>query len=176
MILAVISLTALGIGLGFLLGMAALYFKVEATDQSAEIEAMLPGTQCGQCGYPGCRGAAEAIAKGKAPVTVCPGGGRTLAEALAAKLGVEVDLGGVADAAPMVATMHEEICIGCIKCFKICPTQAVVGAVKQIHSVLSEACTGCGKCVDVCPTESAHLTPVPVTLQSWHWNKPSHAV
>jgi Na+-translocating ferredoxin:NAD+ oxidoreductase subunit B len=175
MIVAVTSLTALGISLGFILGMAARHFKVEATDQSAEIEAMLPGSQCGQCGYPGCRGAAAAIVKGDAPVTVCPGGGRTLAEALAAKLGVEVDLAGVADAVPMVAAMREDTCIGCIKCFKICPTQAVVGAVKQIHSVLSEACTGCGKCVEICPTESAHLAPVPVTLQSWRWNMPSHA-
>jgi electron transport complex protein RnfB len=174
-IIAVISLTALGIGLGFLLGMAARHLKVEVTDQSVEIEAMLPGTQCGQCGYPGCRAAAEAIAKGDAPVTVCPGGGRTLAEALAAKLGVEADLAGVADAAPMVATVREDICIGCTRCFKVCPTQAVVGAVKQIHSVLAEACTGCGKCVDVCPTESAHLAPVPLTLQSWRWSKPALA-
>jgi electron transport complex protein RnfB len=86
---------------------------------------------------------------------------------------VEADLSGMAEAVPMVATLSDHICIGCIKCYKVCPTDAVVGAVKQIHAVLREACTGCGKCVEVCPTESMHLVPVPLTLQSWRWAKPA---
>jgi electron transport complex protein RnfB len=172
MILAVGSLTALGIGLGVVLGVAARYLKVEANPLSAEIAAMLPGTQCGQCGYAGCAQAAQALADGEAPVTICPGGGRALAQALAAKLGVEIDLANVAEVVPMRALVREDICIGCTRCFKICPTQAVVGAVKQIHSVLQDACSGCGKCVESCPTESAHLVPLPASLQSWYWAKP----
>jgi electron transport complex protein RnfB len=175
MILAVVSLTALGVGLGFLLGMASRYLQVEKSEIVAELEAMMPGSQCGQCGYPGCSSAAEALAKSQAPVTLCPPGGRVLAESLAAKLGIEADLSGMAETVPMVATLSEEVCIGCIKCFKVCPTDAVVGAVKQIHAVLREACTGCGKCVEACPTASMHLVPVPPTLQSWHWAKPALA-
>lgn len=172
MILAVGSLTVLGVGLGVVLGVAARYLKVESNPLSAEIASMLPGTQCGQCGYAGCAQAAEAIVSGEAPVTVCPGGGRALAQALAAKLGVEIDLAIVAEAIPMRALVREDICIGCTRCFKICPTQAVVGAVKQIHSVLQDACSGCGKCVETCPTESAHLVLLPASLQSWYWAKP----
>jgi electron transport complex protein RnfB len=173
MILAVLSLTTLGIGLGVVLSLASRYLQVETSEIVAELEAMMPGSQCGQCGYPGCSGAANALARGEAPVTLCPPGGRVLAESLAAKLGVEADLSGMAEAVPMVATLSDHICIGCIKCYKVCPTDAVVGAVKQIHAVLREACTGCGKCVEVCPTESMHLVPVPLTLQSWRWAKPA---
>ncbi len=176
MILAVSSLTVLGIGLGFVLGFAARYLKIGADPLAEELTALLPGTQCGQCGYAGCSQAAAALASGDAPVTVCPGGGRALAQALAAKLGVEVDLAAVAESVPMVATVREEVCIGCTRCFKVCPTQAVVGAVKQIHSVLRDACSGCGKCVAQCPTESARLVPLPVSLQSWRWAKPPLAL
>lgn len=175
MILAVVSLTVLGIVLGFLLGVASRYFRVEANEMVTELEAMMPGVQCGQCGFPGCAPAAAALAQGNAPVTLCPPGGRALAEALAAKLGVDADLSGMPATVPLLAVVDEDICIGCVRCFKKCPTDAVVGAVKQIHSVLREACIGCGKCVDVCPTESMRLTPVPVTLQSWYWTKPTLA-
>jgi electron transport complex protein RnfB len=169
---AVVSLTILGTVFGLLLGVAARYLKVEGNPLVAEIEQLLPGSQCGQCGYPGCTGAAQALAEGSAPVTLCPPGGRALAQALAAKLGVDADLSGVEDKGPMIAEVKEEICIGCTRCFKVCPTDAIMGAAQQIHVVFREACTACGKCVDACPTESVTLQPVPVTLQSWHWHKP----
>ena len=169
---AVISLTVLGAIFGLLLGVAARYLKVEGNPLVAEIEQLLPGSQCGQCGYPGCTGAAQALAEGSAPVTLCPPGGRPLVQALAAKLGVDADLSGVEDKGPMIAEVKEEICIGCTRCFKVCPTDAIMGAAQQIHVVFREACTACGKCVDACPTESVTLQPVPVTLQSWHWHKP----
>jgi len=175
MLAAISSLTLLGTGLGLLLGVAARRFKVEEGGLATELEAMMPGSQCGQCGFPGCAGAAAALAAGKAPVTLCPPGGRALALALAARLGVDADLSGVADAMPMLAAVEEEICIGCTKCFKVCPTDAIVGAVRQIHGVLREACTGCGKCVDICPTESVRLEPIPATLQSWYWQRPGAA-
>lgn len=172
LVTAVISLTILGSVLGLLLGLAARYLKVEGNPIVAELEQLLPGSQCGQCGYPGCTGAAQALADGSAPVTLCPPGGRALVQALAAKLGVEADLSGVEDKGPQVAEVKEEICIGCTRCFKVCPTDAIMGAAQQIHVVFREACTACGKCVDACPTEALVLQPVPVTLQSWYWHKP----
>ncbi len=169
---AIISLSLFGTVLGLLLGLAARYFRVEGNPLIAEIEQLLPGSQCGQCGYPGCTGAAQALADGNAPATLCPPGGRALATVLAAKLGIEADLSGVEDSGPKVAEIKEEICIGCTRCFKACPTDAIMGAAQQIHVVFREACIACGKCEAVCPTESIKLQPVPPTLQSWYWNKP----
>lgn len=172
MIAAIVSITLLGIALGFALGFAARKFAVETDANVAAIEALMPGTNCGQCGYPGCAGAAAAIAAGEATVTVCPPGGKALATALAARLGIEADLSGVNDEGPKIATIAEEICIGCCRCIKECPTDAIVGAAKQIHAVMREACTGCAACVDRCPTEAVKMEPVPVTLQHWVWPKP----
>ncbi len=172
MFVAIVSLTILGSALGLFLGFAARRLAVEGNPLVAEIQAILPGSQCGQCGFPGCAGAAQALADREAPITLCPPGGRAVAQALAAKLGTEVNLAGMADSVPMVAEVKEEICIGCTRCYKVCPTDAIMGAAQQIHVVFREACTACGKCVDVCPTESVTLQPVPVTLQSWYWNKP----
>jgi electron transport complex protein RnfB len=172
LLIAVVSLTTLGAVLGLLLGLAARYLRVEGNPLVAEIEQLLPGSQCGQCGYPGCTGAAQALADGSAPVTLCPPGGRAVVQALAAKMGFEVDLSRVEDSLPMIAEVKEEICIGCTRCFKVCPTDAIMGAAQQIHSVFREACTACGKCEEVCPTESVKLQPIPVTLQSWYWYKP----
>ncbi len=171
MITALISLTLLGTILGLILGVAARVFRVEGNALVAELIEMLPGSQCGQCGFPGCAGAAQALAEGQAPVTLCPPGGRAVAQALAARLGVEA--GAVADSVPMIAEVREELCIGCTRCFKVCPTDAIMGAAQQIHSVFREACTACGKCEEACPTESVRLQPVAVTLQGWRWNKPS---
>jgi electron transport complex protein RnfB len=175
MLSAVLSLTAVGACLGLILGVAARRFHVEADAKVAELEAILPGNQCGQCGYPGCSPAAEALAKGEAPVTLCPPGGRTVAAALADLLGVSADLSAMGEAVPMLAAVREEICIGCTKCFKTCPTDAIHGAAKHIHSVLQESCTGCAKCVEACPTEALSLVPVPTTVGTWAWHKPAHA-
>lgn len=172
MIAAVASLTTLGIALGLGLGVAARKLKVEGNPLVAELETLLPGSQCGQCGFPGCTGAAQALAEGVAPVTLCPPGGRDLVVQLAAKLGIEADLSGVKDAVPSIAEVREELCIGCTRCFKVCPTDAILGASKHIHTVFREACTACGKCVDACPTEAILMTPVPVTMQTWYWQRP----
>ncbi|MBF0246806.1 MAG: RnfABCDGE type electron transport complex subunit B [Alphaproteobacteria bacterium] len=172
MIIAILSLAVLGLGLGLMLGFASKYLKVEAGALVREISDMLPGSQCGQCGFPGCGPAAEAVAGGQAPVTLCPPGGPSLALALANKLGVSADLSGMEEHIPKVAFINERLCIGCTKCFKRCPTDALVGANRQIHVVIRDACTGCGKCVEVCPTESVQLREEPETLESWHWPKP----
>lgn len=175
MLMSVGSLAVMGLTLGSVLGVASRYLAVEANPIEAELQALLPGSQCGQCGYVGCAQAAVALAKGEAPVTLCPPGGKATVEALAAKLGVKVDLSKVADTGPQIAEVTEEICIGCCRCVKVCPTDAIIGAAKQIHNVIREACTGCSSCIDVCPTEALTMAPIPVTLQHWTWPKPASA-
>ena len=172
LIYALISLTAMGMAFGFLLGVAARYFKVEENPILEQIESLMPGSQCGQCGYPGCRPAAEALVAGRAPPTLCPPGGRALAEQLANLLSLDLDLSGVEDQAPMVARVDETLCIGCCRCYKVCPTDALVGATKQIHAVVADACIACAKCVEVCPTECLKLHPIGTTLKTWRWPKP----
>jgi electron transport complex protein RnfB len=175
MIAAIASLTSLGLGLGVLLGLAAKKLKVDTNPLVDEISEMMPGTQCGQCGFPGCTQAAEALASGDAPVTVCPPGGKSLAEELAQKLGITVDLSNMKEDVPIFAKVREATCIGCTRCYKVCPTDAIVGAPKQIHAVIRDACTGCRACIDVCPTECLVAIPIEPTVQTWHWPKPAIA-
>ncbi|WP_006786496.1 RnfABCDGE type electron transport complex subunit B [Thiorhodospira sibirica] len=175
MIEAIITLTTLGMLLGLLLGIAAKRFKVEKDPLVEEIEALLPGSNCGQCGLAGCAIGAQAIVDGKAPITLCPPGGKALVRQLADKLKVDVDMSSLADKPPAFARVREEHCIGCTRCFKVCPTDAIIGAPKQIHSVLLNACNGCGSCAEVCPTSCVEIDPVKPTLGTWCWPKPVSA-
>jgi electron transport complex protein RnfB len=172
---AILIIGTLGVVMGTALGFASRFFAVEGNPLEGEIEELLPGSQCGQCGYPGCGPAAAAVANGEAPVTMCPPGGKALAEALAEKMGVTVDLSDVEEKEPMVAFVHEHLCVGCTKCFKRCPTDAIIGGPKQIHAVFSDACTGCEKCFDVCPTECIEMRPIQANLQTWYWPMPAAA-
>lgn len=172
MLLAIASMTLLGVGLGLLLGYAAQKLKVEGDPLVDELSALLPASNCGQCGFPGCRPAAEALARHEAPVTFCPPGGKSTAQKLADRLGVTVDLSGLQDE-PKLADVREELCIGCTKCLKVCPTDAILGAPKMIHYVLTEACTGCEACVEVCPTEAVLMEALAPSLRTWSWPKPA---
>lgn len=172
MIIAILSLTVLGACFGIMLGIANKFLRVEGNPVVEELLALMPGSNCGQCGFPGCSGAAEAIIAGTAAATCCPPGGKALAAAIADKLGLEVDLSGMVDDGPKIAVVSEELCIGCCRCLKACPTDAILGAAKQIHNVLREACTGCSACVEKCPTEALAMKPVPVTVQHWVMPKP----
>jgi electron transport complex protein RnfB len=172
MVAALLSLTILGTALGLILGIAGKLLAVEVDSSVAELETLLPGTNCGQCGFPGCAGAAAAIAAGRASLACCPPGGRAVAQALAEKTGLSLDLSGVKDAEPKLARVAEDLCIGCCRCLKTCPTDAILGAPKQIHNVLKEACTGCEACVEHCPTEAIQIVPVPVTLPHWVMPRP----
>ena len=171
MIAAMATLTSLGLLLGLLLSFAARIFRVPGNALREDLMTLLPGVNCGQCGYPGCSGAAEALAAGKAAVTLCPPGGPALVQALAAKLGVAVD--GASSGPPLLAYINEATCIGCAHCGGRCPTDAIIGAPKQIHGVIQDACIGCGLCVEVCPTECLQLRPVTPTLKTWYWPKPA---
>jgi electron transport complex protein RnfB len=175
MLAAIFSLSLLGLTLGWLLGLAARHLRVEGDPLAEKIEAILPGSQCGQCGFPGCGPAAAAIAQGQAPVTLCPPGGRALAEELAGLLNVSLVSSAVGEQTPIVAHIHENLCVGCTKCFKRCPTDAILGGAKMIHAVFPDACTGCRKCYEVCPTECIEMRPVEITLQTWYWPRPVQA-
>lgn len=175
MFAAVASLALLGAALGLGLGIAARRFAVESDPLVDAIIAMMPGSNCGQCGRAGCAEAARLIAEGRAPVTCCPPGGKALAAALATKLGIPFDLSTIEDRGPRIAVVAEDICIGCCRCIKVCPTDAVIGAAKQIHAVIREACTGCGSCVERCPTEAVTLQPLPITVSHWIWPNPDTA-
>lgn len=175
MIIAVLIVTSLGLGIGLILGFSAKLFAVEDENPLIkEIESLLPASQCGQCGFPGCSSAAKAIVEGEAEVNCCPPGGRALTEKLAGIMGVDMDtIGEIAE--PQVAAINEELCTGCTKCFKACPTDAVVGANGQIHVVLQSACTGCKKCMEACPESCISMEHEPVTLENWQWSKPEAA-
>ncbi|MBT0960533.1 RnfABCDGE type electron transport complex subunit B [Denitromonas iodatirespirans] len=173
MLAAVSSLALLGAALGLLLGAASRWLRVEGNPIVDELTDMMPGSNCGQCGFPGCGKAAEAIIDGTAPPTCCPPGGKPLAAAIAAKLGLTLDLTTVADEGPKVAVVAEELCIGCCRCSKVCPTDAIIGAAKQIHNVMRDACTGCSNCIEKCPTDALAMRPTPITLQHWVMPKPA---
>jgi electron transport complex, RnfABCDGE type, B subunit len=172
MLLAVGSLTVMGVTLGGLLGVAAKLLRVEEDPIEQELLSMLPGSQCGQCGYVGCGQYAAALAHEHAPVSLCAPGGKAVAEALAKRLGVTADLSEHEDLGPKYAVINEDLCIGCMRCITECSTDAIVGAAKQVHTVVADVCHGCSKCFKVCPTEAIQMVTVPVTLGTWHWAKP----
>jgi electron transport complex protein RnfB len=172
MLLAVGSLAAIGVTLGTVLGIASRYLHVEADPLEADLVNLLPGSQCGQCGYVGCAQAAAALAKGEAPVTLCVPGGKAVVEKLAKKLGVTADLSDHEEPEERVAFINEDLCIGCLRCVQECSTDSIIGATKQLHTVYTETCHGCAKCFDTCPTEAVSMHAVSVTLNNWHWNKP----
>ncbi|MBN0989720.1 RnfABCDGE type electron transport complex subunit B [Amphritea pacifica] len=172
MFLTIAVLTSLGLMLGFILGYADKVFAVEEDPLIKDVESMLPGTHCGQCGFTGCGSAAEAMVNGQADVTCCPPGGQVLAKSLADKLGVTADLSNLTSV-PLTASVEESLCTGCCRCFRVCPTDAIIGANKQLHYVFKEACTGCGKCVTACPENCIALHQEEQTLDNWHWPKPA---
>ncbi|MGB0659394.1 MAG: electron transport complex subunit RsxB [Mangrovicoccus sp.] len=180
MLTAILIMSGLGLGFGVILGVAAKVFHVETPPIVDEIEQVLPGTNCGQCGFPGCRGAAEAVADSAAPITLCPPGGRDVIVALAEITGSDIPApsgsGASEDPEPLVAFIFEDHCTGCTKCYKRCPTDAIIGAAKQIHTVVNDACIGCDACVEVCPTDAIILRTKPKTLRNWYWPKPSETI
>ncbi len=121
-----------------------------------QIDSLLPQTQCTRCGYPACRPYAEAIARGEADINQCPPGGQAGVDALALLLGREskpLDARYGVEAAPTVALIDEDVCIGCTKCIQACPVDAIVGAAKRMHTIITAECTGCELCVPPCPVD-----------------------
>lgn len=128
------------------------------------IDAVLPQTQCEQCGYHGCRPYAEAIVRGEAEINQCPPGGAAGIEKLAALLQrpvLPLDPEHGVEKPRMLARIVEADCIGCTKCIQVCPVDAIVGASKLMHTVLTDDCTGCELCVPACPVDCIVLEPMP---------------
>jgi len=120
------------------------------------LDRILPQTQCGQCGYDGCRPYAEAMAVGDAGIDRCPPGGDAGARALARVLGVDAlpyDRSRGEHKPPLLALVIEADCIGCTKCIQACPVDAIIGAARHMHAVIEPLCTGCELCVPACPVD-----------------------
>jgi electron transport complex protein RnfB len=139
------------------------------------IEDLLPQTQCTKCGYDGCRPYAEAIAAGAADINQCPPGGAEGVSRLAALTGRKVipinPVNGV-ERPRAVAYIDEALCIGCTLCIQACPVDAIVGAAKQMHTVLPDLCTGCDLCVHPCPVDCIVMYPVTESTGWAAWGQP----
>ncbi len=140
-----------------------------------QINAILPQTQCGKCDYQGCRPYARAIVEKDADINRCPPGGQHTVRRIARLLGVDEKPLATQTAAPqakLIARIDEDICIGCVKCIRACPVDAIIGAAKQMHSVLERDCTGCELCLSPCPVNCISMQAVQVNIKQWVWTKP----
>lgn len=130
---------------------------------SDSINACLPQTQCEECGYKGCKPYAEAIAQGEARIDLCPPGGVRVVNQLAKVLDIDpapyLTKAEQQYRAPSIASIDEPLCIGCVKCIKACPVDAIVGSAKLMHTVVPDLCTGCGLCVEPCPMDCITMQP-----------------
>jgi electron transport complex protein RnfB len=137
------------------------------------IDALLPQTQCGKCGHPGCRPYAESIVAGEA-INKCPPGGDETIAGLAQLLNVPVLRldAGRGHAPAQVAFIREAECIGCTKCIQACPVDAIVGAAKLMHTVIVQECTGCDLCVAPCPVDCIDMLPLPAASVPFNGDVP----
>lgn len=176
MLTAVLVISILAALFGLLLGYSAVRFHVEGDPVVDKIDALLPQTQCGQCGFAGCRPYAEAIANGEAEINQCPPGGESTIIALADLLGKDPQPlnpeHGEEEEVKTVVFIDEQVCIGCTLCIQACPVDAILGAAKQMHTIITDECTGCDLCIPPCPVECIHIVPVKQELSEWKWPFP----
>ncbi len=135
-----------------------------STARAAALDALLPQTQCGQCGYKGCLPYAEALAAGTAALNRCPPGGVEVIDDLARLLQQApqaLDTTCGVTKAPAVAFIDEAWCIGCTLCLQVCPVDAIVGAAKVMHTVIAGECTGCELCIPPCPVDCIQMAAAP---------------
>ncbi len=168
--IAVAAVSLLGLAFGAILGYASRRFAVEDDPVVEKIDEILPQSQCGQCGYPGCRPYAEAISCNGEKINRCAPGGEAVMLKIAELLNVEPQpLDGEAQEltpAQMVAVIDENNCIGCTKCIQACPVDAIVGATRAMHTVMSDLCTAAiyvliraRRTASRCNRLQKHLTP-----------------
>ena len=158
--ITILGLLILTVAIG--LTVAANRMPTNRSDAVDAVNRLLPQTQCGQCGYPGCRPYAEAILKNSAPINRCPPGGDSTLRALAELLdrpatGIDESLGQPTGGKK--AFVDESACIGCARCLHVCPVDAILGAHQFMHTVIADECTGCELCVAACPVDCISLRP-----------------
>lgn len=162
MLESVVVLAGLAVTLAALLVTAERLMPATSGDLTERIERLLPRIQCGQCGYPGCRPYADAIADGAADINLCPPGGDQTVQRLAALLGrdpLPVDTSRGNASIEQIARIDEAVCIGCNLCARACPVDAIVGVPQALHAVLPSHCTGCELCLPPCPVDCISLVP-----------------
>ncbi len=168
-------MVGLAVFMGFLLGYASGRFRRLGHPVTEQIDALLPQTQCGQCGYIGCRPYADAIAHGKADINQCPPGGVAVISAIANLLQREpkpLNPDNGIEMPRSVAVIDESLCIGCTLCIKACPVDAILGASKQMHTVIASECTGCDLCLPPCPVDCIEMLPLLADNSDWRWPAP----
>jgi electron transport complex protein RnfB len=175
MLIAILVIAGLAGAFGLLLGYSAIRFRVAGDPIVDQIDSLLPQTQCGQCGYSGCRPYAEAIAAEEEEINKCPPGGEAGMLALADLLGrdpLPLADSAAAEKPKAVAWIDEAACIGCTLCLQACPVDAILGAAKRMHTVIESECTGCELCLAPCPVECIHMRGVGEGPGTWKWPYP----
>lgn len=168
--IVLILFTSVTFGLGFLLSYASKKYRVESGNPTAElINKSLPQVQCGQCGYVGCSEYALAIAEGKAPINLCTPGGDMVIKKIAGIMHIPEPKPDGTDDGDLIASIDKSLCIGCTKCSKVCPYDAIVGQLKQAHTVNPNYCMGCKKCIDTCPKKCIAMVIPDPTTDTWNW-------
>ena len=158
--------------------MTASNRRAEMTAEIDALDAALPQTQCTRCGYPDCRGYAQAIAAGAAAINRCPPGGAEGIARLAALTGqplLPLDAACGIEAPRGRAVIDEAACIGCMLCIKACPVDCIVGAAKAMHTVIAEQCTGCELCIAPCPVDCIAMVDVSAPRTGWDAWSPGDA-
>ena len=158
-LLAVLIITAIALAAGLALSLAWRKLPGDEDALVEEVNALLPQTQCAQCGYPGCRPYAAAIVAHEAPINLCPPGGDATVRRLATLLGRE-PVQVAQSAVVAVALIDEALCIGCARCRDACPVDAITGAHHYMHTIIESECTGCELCVAPCPVDCISMEKV----------------
>ena len=162
MLTGTVVLAGLALGLCAVLVLTDRLLPAGEDSVAEQIESLLPRIQCAQCGYPGCRPYAQAIAAGDADINRCPPGGDETVRRLADLLGrdiaaLDTSLGSAS--MDRVARIDEQDCIGCNRCVPVCPVDAIVGVHQTMHAVIEAHCTGCELCLAPCPVDCIDLVP-----------------